>query len=109
MRYHLKSEQIVDAIQWTGDNLRAVQDFMAPASPLDHGKDRSELGINVYSNKTSYSDTELVFLKKGGWIIRDGIGRFAILQETKDFDRIYEPAPPLTVEVTPAIREELGI
>lgn len=87
--YRLKANQFIDAIQWTGNNLREVQDFMAPASPLDHEKGTG-LGINIYSNRQTYTDTELVFIKKDGWIVKDALGRFSVVQRPEDFNRMYE-------------------
>lgn len=92
MKYILKDPAApIDAVQWTGTNLDEVQRFMAPASPLDHGKDRSELGINAYTTKHSYTDTELTFVKAKGYIMKDARGRFHVFTE-QAFEEQYLPA-----------------
>ena len=64
--YERRAGNVVLAIQWTGENLREVQDFMWPESPLTQGNKR--LGIRC--------GFDLQFVSVGDWIIlgeRDAI------------------------------------
>lgn len=77
MRYERKTALLVDAIEWTGDNLKEVQNFLFPASPLDHSQ--NQLGINVYSPEQLYGlKTKLVFIAPGTFLVRDGGGRLTV-------------------------------
>lgn len=72
MRYTLKQDAVVDAMIWTGDNVREMQDFLYPASPLTHGKD--SLGVNVWVGASPYITTKLDFMKAGDALVRTQAG-----------------------------------
>lgn len=90
MRYHSKSVEI-EAIEWTGENLKEVQAFMFPASPLDHGKEKESIGINAYTGPTTYgSSTALQFAAKGMYVVKiNGTDRF-LIRTKEEFDSLYE-------------------
>jgi hypothetical protein len=79
MRYRQRDPGEIDAIQWTGDNLRAVQDFMAPESPLTQSSRR--LGIN--------NGVGLEFIGSGDWIVR--INKALLVYPDARFMQLYEP------------------
>ena len=87
MRYRARPNE-VEAIEWTGENLREVQDFMAPASPLTHLKD--SLGINVYDSSAKYAPlTKLAFITPDTLIIKDHRGLTTYQKD--EFEKLYEP------------------
>lgn len=91
MRYTRKHHSFVEAIEWTGENLKDVQAFMFPASPLDHAT--NQLGINVYDPSQQYgAKTRLVFIGPGAFIVRETTG-FSVFQ-AKEFLEQFESAAP---------------
>lgn len=79
MKYKLVKPIILDAVQWTGENIREVQELMAPASPLTQSS--GTLGVNVYRGE-KYLETELKFANKGDYIAKDERG-FHIFPQTR--------------------------
>lgn len=97
MKYTRKAALVVDAIQWTGDNLREVQDFMNPGSPmmeLGENKDRTLL-IPAYSNKQTYTDRELATVKPGSFIVKDPSHPHYGVYTAEVFDKLFELGTPL--------------
>lgn len=93
MRYRSKPVD-VDAIEWTGENLKEVQAFMFPASPLDHGQKKESIGINAYTGPTTYgSSTALQFAAKGMYVVRIGDTDRFLIRTKEEFDSLYEPIP----------------
>lgn len=115
MLFKRRHTTYIDAIEWTGDNLKDVQTFMHPQSPLDHAND--QLGINAFDSAKQYGQTtKLVFLAKGGWIVRDELGRlhaFTKDEFTATFEAIAAapvpeaPPPPAPSYARPEFDEGL--
>ena len=82
MRYKQKLEKEVKAIQWTGDNLREVQDFMLPYSPLKKAGDY----LSIYPKMDGYNCENV---PKDGFILRLSENFFQILTKER-FDEFYE-------------------
>lgn len=74
---------VVDAIQWTGENLSAVQGFMQPQSPLSPVHAKGELGIR------SNDQGSLEWVKVGDWIVQDGA--FHRVERAAAFAMAFEP------------------
>ena len=86
MRYRARPNE-VDAIEWTGENLKEVQAFMAPASPLTHLTDN--LGINVYDETAKYAPhTKLAFIAPGTIVVKHTRG-LSVCPKT-EFEDLYE-------------------
>lgn len=85
-----KASASIEAIQWTGDNVTQIQDFMAPDSPLYNNRQSEPkilLGIYIWANG-QYTTHELKFPKVGDWILRIPQG-FRILSH-EEFEANYE-------------------
>lgn len=67
--------QTVQAIRWTGQNLPAVQAFMAPASPLQSA-DPVRTSLGLYDRSLT-----LQFAQRGDWLVRRADGTIEILTE----------------------------
>lgn len=95
MKYH-GTPLIVDAAQWTGDNLRAIQDLLAPASPLSGMLDQS-LGIKITTSPiANYGiGDKLAFAAVGDWItVRVAeVERVIDIVKAADFAARFTPVP----------------
>jgi len=93
----------VQAVQWTGRNITAVQVLIAPASPL-WVEGEKNVGIKVEpQGRNSYGlQHELQFAEIDDWIVRYPSGRVSITKAAI-FDEYYEP-----VESLPAAELEVG-
>jgi hypothetical protein len=78
--YERKAEHAVLAIQWTGENLREVQAFMWPESPMTQGNKR--LGVRC--------GIDLQFVGVGDWIIL-GKGDAISVMSDAVFTATYQP------------------
>jgi len=84
----------VDAIQWTGDNLRAIQEFVAPASPL-YEPGSPALRINVFdavstaTYKTLGRQLKSAGVPPSGWIVKYSNGDLAVLT-SEEFEAAYD-------------------
>lgn len=83
-----KKPIVIEAIQWTGDNISAVMNFMSPASPtyMNGFTDADQLvGIETLEG--------LMVAKTGDWIIR-GIKGELYPCKPDIFEATYEAAVP---------------
>jgi len=70
----LRRSQTATAIPWTGDNLRQVQAFCWPQSPMTHGE--TDLAVQVLDQVSMAKwpslgrQMTIVFVERGGWIVR---------------------------------------
>jgi hypothetical protein len=84
---------IVTAIQWTGDNLQAVQQFCLPQSPMTHGPD---LAVQVVdrSSMTQYPSLgrqlKMEFVSRGSWLVRCEDGELGVVG-AEEFAAEYYP------------------
>jgi len=94
----------VQAVQWTGGNITAVQVLIAPASPL-WVEGEKNVGIKVEpQGRNSYGlQHELQFAEIDDWIVRYPSGRVAITKAAI-FDEYYEPVE----RAVPATELEVG-
>jgi hypothetical protein len=86
---YLSKQQSVTAIQWTGDNLSAIQAFMAPGSPLlDAGlaaEQKPELGVYLadVDNMRRYPSlgrqVRVAFVARLDWLVRQADGELAVV------------------------------
>ena len=93
MQFKAKSESIVEAVQWKGDNLTEIQTFMYPDSPLFNsrqGEPKQLIGIYIYA-PAQYTTHELKFPKVGDWIVKT-LNGFRLMQN-EEFEASYEEAP----------------
>jgi hypothetical protein len=64
---------VVTAIQWTGDNLQAVQQFCLPQSPMTHGE--QDLAVQVVDrfSMKKYPNLgrqlKMEFVSRGNWLV----------------------------------------
>lgn len=90
MHYHRKASSTVEAIEWTGENLKDVQAFMFPASPLRRVEDVDpELLVVV---ETYGARTRLTFAAPGQYIVREA-GLFYVFT-ADEFNRQFETREP---------------
>lgn len=83
----------VTAVQWTGDNIAALQDLLAPASPLWTGEETTKhVGVMVDKPaKMAYDSThELQHADVNDWIVKYPSGRVAIVKQAH-FEEYFEP------------------
>ena len=91
MFYKPNQSTVVEAVQWTGNNIEEVQKSMAPASPL-FSKDNPNLGIRNASGS-------LEFAQPKDWIVNDG-GKMRIVSNDL-FKAAFIPAAEIPgVEVS---------
>ncbi len=89
----------VEAVQWTGENLVEVQQFVAPASPLLTSREDRQLGLHVRDTDAEVKwpslgkQTKLAFVSVGGWVVRQvgGDGRLDLMTD-ETFARAFVPA-----------------
>lgn len=101
MKYTRKAGLTIEAVQWTGNNLRQLQDFMAPGSPMVDLVENKERTIMVmaYSIKQTYTDREFATVKPGSFIVKDPSHPHFDIYTAEVFDKLFELATPLeTVE-----------
>lgn len=72
--------EAVDAIQFTGDNVKDCQEFLGDPQAMHNAKE-SQLFI-----RTALSETPV---HKNWWIVRDGAGYHAV--DPEKFARDYQP------------------
>lgn len=90
----------VQALQWTGDNLAAVQAFVAPASPLRKPDNPSHLQIAVFDATATATYPSLgrqyktVSVPTGVWIIKRGEYEDIEVLTAADFEALYKVAGP---------------
>ena len=93
----------VQAVQWTGGNITAVQVLIAPASPLwVEGEKNVGIKVDNQGRGAFGLQHELQFAEVNDWIVRYPSGRVAITKAAI-FDEYYEP-----VESLPAAELEVG-
>lgn len=101
----------VQAVQWTGENIGAVQILIAPASPLwPHGTTTMHVGLMVdKAHRTSQYDSthELQFADVGDWIVKYPSGRVSICKAAQ-FEEFYEPVVPVVPVPAAAAELEVG-
>lgn len=104
----------ITAVQYTGpDSVKAVQEFLAPDSPLFDARDvdaTTRLGLYVRDRwtealyKSLGRQHELVFVTVGQWIVRQADGELKVM--TDDELRVFyevpdePPVPPVEGEST---------
>ena len=84
MGRYRKKPVVIEAIQWTGDNIRAVSEFMAPEMPVYMGEfaNADELiGIDTLEGR--------MVAQTGDWIIR-GVQGELYPCKPDIFDATYE-------------------
>jgi hypothetical protein len=80
MKYKIKQNSYVDAIQVQEDNLKAIQEFMFPYSP-SRGTTFKKLGVWVKS--------DFKMLDIGDWIIKESEDEFRTFTDAS-FQNQYE-------------------
>lgn len=87
----------VDAVQWTGANLEAVQKLLWPRSPLTSGEEGKVNNLGVYVDKaapTKYDTRhELAFADVNDWVVKYPSGRVAIVKQPH-FEEYFEAVDP---------------
>ena len=90
----------VTAVQWTGENLREVQDFLAPSSP---SYDESLLMIRVLSPEAmaTYPSLGRQFksevVAKLCWIVKDAVGGLSVYSDS-EMTRQYQTATDAEID-----------
>lgn len=85
----------VNALQWTGSNIAALQTLLAPSSPLWTGIETTKhVGIMVDKpTKSTYEQPhELQHADIGDWIVKYPSGRIAIVRQAH-FEEYFEAMP----------------
>lgn len=83
----------IRAIQWTGENLSAIQDFVGLVEA--EGVSRGTRGFQVAGNKRVASlwvtaNGDLLPIEIGEWIAKDDLGFYPI--KDSQFKKVYEEA-----------------
>jgi hypothetical protein len=83
------------ALQWTGENITAVQVLIAPASPL-WATGEKNIGIKIETQgRGNYGlPHELQFVEPGDWIVKYPSGRIGITKAAQ-FEEYYTPVEPV--------------
>lgn len=95
MRVIRQSSTEMDAVQWDGtlESLRAMQQLLAPGSPLyaHNGGGTKALGVYITALGDKLQAVSLQFVDPGGWVVRDGDD--VTIYTDAQFKRLYTAAP----------------
>jgi hypothetical protein len=90
MAYFRKKPVVIQAIQWTGENIIEVAQFMAPVKPVYLGND-AQVGIDTLEGRMAADLND--------WIIR-GVAGELYPCKPEIFAATYEPIDPPSADVS---------